>query len=93
MCRHRGLGESLSSGAWLAGNGFGNFELVIPYDSPAEADFRSVLAVFRGAMLAPEKVLLPSSTLWDDNRWSRTGAFPGCEPSLARDRRGNRSGP
>ena len=51
-----------SAAAWLAGNGFGNFELVIPYDSPAEADFRSILAVFKGAKLAPEKVLRASSS-------------------------------
>jgi hypothetical protein len=55
-----------SAAAWLAGNGFGNFELVIPYDSPAETDFRSILAVFKGAKLAPEKVLLASSSLSDD---------------------------
>ncbi len=51
-----------SAAAWLAGSGFGNFELVVPYDSPAEADFRSILAVFKGAKLAPDKVLLPSSS-------------------------------
>ena len=55
-----------SAAAWLAGNGFGNFELVIPYDSPAETDFRSILAVFKGTKLAPEKVLLASSRLSDD---------------------------
>jgi hypothetical protein len=54
-----------SAAAWLTGNAFGNFELVIPYDSPAEADFRSILAVFKGAKLAPEKVLLASSSLSD----------------------------
>jgi len=55
-----------SAAAWLAGNGFGNFELVIPYDSPVEANFRSILAVFKGPKFAPEKVLLtPSSPTVD----------------------------
>jgi hypothetical protein len=35
-------------------------------DAPAEADFRSILAVFKGAKLAPEEVLLASFSLLDD---------------------------
>lgn len=56
-----------SAAAWLTGNGFGNFELVIPYDTPAEADFKGVLALFRGAKHAPEHVLLEPATTDDDD--------------------------
>ncbi|MGO8932431.1 MAG: hypothetical protein ACLQDA_01855 [Terracidiphilus sp.] len=57
-----------SAAAWLAGSGFGNFELVIPYDSPTEADFKSIMAVFKGAKLAPEKVLLAPSGVSDETK-------------------------
>jgi len=56
-----------SAAAWLAGNGFGNYELVIPYDTPAEADFKGVLALFRGAKHPPEQVLLEPATRDDDD--------------------------
>ena len=64
-----------SAAAWLAGNGFGNFELVIPYDAPVEADFKSILALFKGAKLAPEKVLLTSSASSNDSDGGESDAF------------------
>ena len=51
-----------SAAAWLADNGRGNFELVIPYDTAAEADFKPILTIFKGPKLAPAKALLVSSS-------------------------------
>jgi hypothetical protein len=64
-----------SAAAWLAGNGFGNFELVIPYDRPAEADFKSILAVFRGTKFAPDKVLFSAPPASDDHVDPKTESF------------------
>jgi hypothetical protein len=47
-----------SAAAWLAGRGFGNVELVVPYDDPRDADFKSILSIFSGPKLSPEKVLI-----------------------------------
>jgi hypothetical protein len=64
-----------SAAAWLAGNGFGNFELVIPYDTPAEADFKSILAVFKGTKLAPDNVLFASAPADDNDGEPKTEPF------------------
>jgi hypothetical protein len=64
-----------SAAAWLAGKGSGNFELVIPYDAPVEADFKSILALFKGTKLAPDKVLFASSTATDDDAEPKTEPF------------------
>jgi hypothetical protein len=46
-----------SAAAWLAGGGHGNVELVVPYDTPSESDFKIVLSIFKGTKLAPSKAL------------------------------------
>jgi len=50
-----------SAAAWIAGHGFGNFEAVVPYDAPSEADFRGILSVFEGERLPPEDALITSA--------------------------------
>ena len=42
----------------LAGQGHGNTELVVLYDETRETDFKSILKLFGGAKLAPEKALV-----------------------------------
>lgn len=46
-----------SAAAWLAGGGHGNIELVVPYDTPRETDFKPILSIFGGAKLALDKAL------------------------------------
>jgi HKD family nuclease len=47
-----------SAAAWLTGRGYGNAELIVPYDEAREADFKSILKLFGGEKLAPEKALI-----------------------------------
>jgi hypothetical protein len=42
-----------SAAAWLAGN----TEIVVPYDSPEETEFKSILSLFKGKAHEPAKVL------------------------------------
>jgi hypothetical protein len=64
-----------SAAAWLAGNGHGNIELVVPYDAPRETDFKPVLSIFKGAKLALDKALPERPAAPDD-------AEDGDEPSF-----------
>ena len=50
-----------SAAAWITGNGFGNFEAVVPYDAPSEADFKGILSVFEGKRLPPERALVTNA--------------------------------
>jgi hypothetical protein len=50
-----------SAAAWITGNGFGNFEAVVPYDAPSDADFKGILSVFEGKRLPPEKALVTNA--------------------------------
>ena len=47
-----------SAAAWLARGGYGNVELVVPYDHPRAEDFRPVLKLFDAPKLTPAQALL-----------------------------------
>jgi hypothetical protein len=64
-----------SAAAWTVGNGFGNFETVIPYDSPSEADFKGILSIFQGKKLLPEKALVTNVGETPENEGDSEAAF------------------
>ena len=47
-----------SAAAWLTGNGYGNAELIVAYDNAREAEFKTILKVFSGQKITPDKALL-----------------------------------
>lgn len=46
-----------SAAAWLAGGGHGNVELVVPYDTPRDTDYKAILSIFKGTKLPLAKAL------------------------------------